>query len=83
MEDTVAPLKRGKDGTTSVNHLADQRTKLSLVHCHPTRGADTMPHGNMQRREHQEFCSRRHPDGDRGPVFINAEITGITKAKAA
>ena len=73
---TVAPLEGGKYGTTSVNHLADQRTKLSLVHCHPIRGADTMPHGNMHRREHQESCSRANPDGDREQVFINVEITG-------
>ena len=78
MERTVAPLEGGKYGTTSVNHLADQRTKLSLVHRHPIRGADTMPHGSMHRREHQESCSRANPDGDREQVFITVEITGTT-----
>jgi hypothetical protein len=78
MESTVAPLKGDKRDTTSVNHLADRRTKLSLVHCHPTCGADTMPHGNMHRREHQELCSRANPDGDREHVFIPVEITGTT-----
>ena len=40
--------------------------------------ADTMLHGNMHRREHQELCSRANPDGDREQVFIKIKTTGTT-----
>ena len=68
----------GKTRLRSIILPINERNYHWYIASHPTCGADTMLHGNMHRREHQELCSRANPDGDRGQVFIKIETTRTT-----
>ena len=68
----------GKTRLRSIILPINERNYHWYIASHPTCGADTMLHGNMHRREHQELCSRPNPDGDREQVFIKIETTGTT-----